>query len=129
MRSVENPRINMVELSTIEMKKRFSHRTIPLSEILAECCEICQQNLERVKTADRSGPLVLCRVLFCHVATQYKIYSLKEIGEAIGGRDHTTVIHSRERAKSWLDINDTKFMIIWEKYKTYSKIYKYYIAA
>ena len=38
---------------------------------------------------------------------------LVSIGEALGGRDHTTVIHSREKVSNLVKVNDR---VIYEKY-------------
>ena len=34
-------------------------------------------------------------------------YSLSEIGKAMSGKDHTTIMHSVERIKSLLEVDDS----------------------
>jgi chromosomal replication initiator protein len=40
------------------------------------------------------------RFIFCGVMKEYFGYSLKKIGEFVGGRDHTTIIHSIREYKN-----------------------------
>ena len=47
-------------------------------------------------------PRQICAYLMCEVMN----IPLVSIGEAMGGRDHTTVIHSREKVANLLKIND-----------------------
>lgn len=98
-----------------------------LEEILEDCCDILGQDLEMVKSPQKHQKLVICRTIFCWAACKYKRYSLNEIGEALGGRDHTTVIYSREKAKSFLSVNDDKFMDQFNNYVFNSRLYKNYI--
>lgn len=60
------------------------------------------------------------RVIYCYLARTMK-YSLKEVGESIGGRDHTTVRHALQNFKNWLEIDpqfQTKYTMIISYIKT-----------
>lgn len=41
------------------------------------------------------------RAMFCHIAYEHLGKSTTQIGRFLGGRDHTTVIHARRRAKEF----------------------------
>ena len=45
----------------------------------------------------RKTEVVNGRFIFCGIMKEYFGYSLKKIGEFVGGRDHTTIIHSVEK--------------------------------
>ena len=47
---------------------------------------------QKLGSKSRSRPLPELRFIFCHIARAMR-YSLKQIGQHLGGRDHTTVIH------------------------------------
>ena len=45
----------------------------------------------------RNGPLNQARQIAMYLARELTDFSLPKIGNAFGGRDHTTVIHAHER--------------------------------
>ena len=47
-------------------------------------------------------PRQICAFLMCEIMN----IPLVSIGEALGGRDHTTVIHSREKVSNLIKVND-----------------------
>ena len=47
-------------------------------------------------------PRQICAFLMCDIMN----IPLVSIGEAMGGRDHTTIIHSREKVNNLLKVND-----------------------
>ena len=57
-----------------------------------------------VKTRKRS--IAYPRHLFCYICRRRTKAGLREIGELIGGRDHTTVIHSDQTLKDWYDTDE-----------------------
>ncbi|MGN6438520.1 MAG: helix-turn-helix domain-containing protein [Agriterribacter sp.] len=54
----------------------------------------------------RYKEIVSARQLFCYLAKRYTGLTLVEIGKYLGGRDHTTVIHSLQRMNELIDSND-----------------------
>ena len=46
----------------------------------------------------RAQGLVRARMIVAHVAHEYLGYSYPEIGRALGGRDHTTILHNGRQA-------------------------------
>jgi hypothetical protein len=61
-----------------------------------------------IKSKYRKRDLAYLRHIFCILAYEYG-FSLKEIGEYLGGRDHTTIIHCKKAAKNLLDTGDALF--------------------
>jgi hypothetical protein len=53
----------------------------------------------------RSRPLPELRFIFCHIARSMR-YNLKEIGQYLGGRDHTTVLHGLATFKNLYETDE-----------------------
>jgi len=59
--------------------------------------------------SNRKREKVICRQMFCYIAREnMPDTSLKSIGSALGGRDHSTVIHSIQSASDFMQY-DQKF--------------------
>lgn len=54
----------------------------------------------------RKREYVLARQILATVES--KNHTLKDVGDFIGGRDHTTIIHSRDTIKDYVDTDDSK---------------------
>lgn len=50
--------------------------------------------IEKIKSKSRKRELVICRQICFRIMKQKTRLSLKSIAEILGGRDHTTAIHS-----------------------------------
>lgn len=75
---------------TIRMKtRRYSQRLI--SEVIEKVTNVPAHLLGH-KT--RSRPVVYARHIYCFQMRDKTNWSLKDIGESIGGRDHTTILNS-----------------------------------
>jgi chromosomal replication initiator protein len=58
---------------------------------------------EDLKSKSRKVPIAIRRHLFCYYVYKTKMYSFKVIGDMLGGRDHTTIMHSVRTAQDLLD--------------------------
>lgn len=76
-----------------------------IQKIVAEHYEI---PIEKLKEKTRKRFVVRARQLSMYLAKQLSNRSLKQIGTAFGGRDHSTVIHACQTIESMLE-NDTRF--------------------
>lgn len=80
--------------------------TITSDKIIASVCsfyKIDKENLlGKSKKKELVQPRQICAYLMCDIMN----VPLVSIGEALGGRDHTTVIHSREKVAHLLKVND-----------------------
>lgn len=76
-----------------------------IQKIVAEHYEI---PLEKLKEKTRKRFVVRARQLSMYLAKQLSNKSLKHIGSAFGGRDHSTVIHACQTIESLIE-NDTRF--------------------
>lgn len=60
-------------------------------------------DVKDLKGAQRTASVALPRQLAMYLACIMTDLSLKEIGRSFGGRDHTTVLHSREKIKKQVE--------------------------
>ena len=75
-------------------------------QLLEEICTLFNADIKAVKSKRRFRDLVKIRQYYCYVARVYYRFSLIRTGGAIGSRDHTTVLHSRDVVIDQLSVND-----------------------
>jgi len=59
-------------------------------------------DLKQIKSRSRTSEVAFPRQLAMYLACKLTELSTTDIGKAFGGRDHTTVIHGREKIKKLL---------------------------
>lgn len=64
----------------------------------------------------RKRVYVMLRKIIIFIAHSYKFASLKDIAERLGGRDHTTAVHSNQSFRDLYQSNDELFLSFWNKY-------------
>ena len=72
-------------------------RRITIAEIVNACAAFAIVSVGHLTSSRRPRSLVTPRHAAMYLACTYGHQSLPQIGQAIGGRDHSTVIHARER--------------------------------
>ena len=91
--SLENVRI------LLGKKNEDSIATLTPKQVIVKVCEYF-----KIKQTDLIGPkrvkgLVLPRHLAMHILSEQLRLTVEKIGEILGGRDHTTVMHGRDKIK------------------------------
>jgi hypothetical protein len=74
--------------------------------LINECCiehGICTS---LIKTKTRKRDVVQARQMAMFLLEKHRAGNLKEIGRLFGGRDHSTVIHSKKAIQDMIDIDD-----------------------
>lgn len=69
---------------------------------------VCQEmgvTEEQVKGKLRTRTIALARQMAAYLLWKHTNFSLTEIGQIMGGRDHSTVIHSRDNILGCIEIN------------------------
>ena len=80
-------------------------------ELIIDCvCEYFDTTHEVLRKPNRTRERVIARQLICYFVRKYTQKTLFEVGQLIGNRDHTTVIHSINTVNDFLDIKDRKFI-------------------
>lgn len=81
-------------------------RTTRLETILNSVSESLGVSVDDMQSKSRRRQFVIARQLFCYIARIDYHFTLKEIGDMIGGRDHTTSIHSIKMISDLVSIKD-----------------------
>lgn len=110
-------------LSYLDKSRIIEDNQLTLDEILAEICEIFRVNIVDAKRQCRLRTLVRARKIFCYVAYKLTPSTLREIGEALGGQNHTTVLYNKEDVAGKLKVKDPDFLKYWNRYLCLTKLF------
>lgn len=83
---------------------REGEKKITIDLIQKRVCEYFDIKLSDMKVKKRSRGIAYPRQIAMYLARQLTDYSLPEIGEYFGGRDHTTVMHAYDKIQNDLKI-------------------------
>ena len=75
-------------------------------KIIASVCAFYKLEKDKLLGKSKKKELVQPRQICAYLMCEILNIPLVSIGEALGGRDHTTVIHSREKVANLVKIND-----------------------
>ena len=97
------------------------NRVITIQDIQQRVGEYYGLKLEDFKARKRTKAIAFPRQIAMYLSRELTDYSLPKIGEAFGGRDHTTVIHAHEKISQQMKIDQELYKVIHqltEKIKT-----------
>lgn len=77
-----------------------------LDSLIRIVCEETGIEIGQIRTKTRKREIVIARQLLVYYARMWFGLSYAELGGLIGGRDHTTAIHSRQSIQDLLDTKD-----------------------
>lgn len=87
-------------------------RMITIQDIQTKVGEFYGLRLEEFKARKRTKAVAFPRQIAMYLSRELTDYSLPKIGEAFGGRDHTTVIHAHEKISQQLKVDQELYKII-----------------
>ncbi|MDQ0061522.1 chromosomal replication initiator protein DnaA [Paenibacillus harenae] len=87
-------------------------RMITIQDIQQKVGEFYGLRLEEFKARKRTKAIAYPRQIAMYLSRELTDYSLPKIGEAFGGRDHTTVIHAHEKITQQLKVDQDLTKII-----------------
>lgn len=88
------------------LKDLYFSKTVTIQDIQKSVCEHFNISLSDLKSKSRHRNIVLPRQIFTYLARHHTNTSLPEIGKFLGGRDHSTIIHSCKKIESELKENE-----------------------
>jgi chromosomal replication initiator protein len=94
----------LVETALVDLLPRRS--TVPQDQVIRTIAETFGVPIERMLGRDRSKEVVLPRQIAMFLLREETNASLPQIGEALGGRDHTTVMHGCEKIADLIETDD-----------------------
>lgn len=87
-------------------------KMITIQDIQQRVGEFYGLKMEEFKARKRTKAVAYPRQIAMYLSRELTDYSLPKIGEAFGGRDHTTVIHAHEKITNQLKIDQELFKVI-----------------
>lgn len=69
-------------------------QTITIDAIIKSVARHFNIAIADIKSKQRTKQIVLCRQIACYLMKKHTPHSLQAIGETLGGKDHTTIIHA-----------------------------------
>ncbi|MBO9596464.1 MAG: chromosomal replication initiator protein DnaA, partial [Cohnella sp.] len=87
-------------------------KVITIQDIQLKVGEYYGLKLEDFKARKRTKAVAFPRQIAMYLSRELTDYSLPKIGEAFGGRDHTTVIHAHEKISQQLKVDQDLYKII-----------------
>jgi chromosomal replication initiator protein len=87
-------------------------KVITIQDIQQKVGEFYGMRMEDFKARKRTKAVAFPRQVAMYLSRELTDYSLPKIGEAFGGRDHTTVIHAHDKISGTLKIDQELFKII-----------------
>lgn len=87
-------------------------RMITIQDIQQKVGEYYNLRMEDFKARKRTKAVAFPRQIAMYLSRELTDYSLPKIGEAFGGRDHTTVIHAHEKISRSLKNDQELFKVV-----------------
>lgn len=87
-------------------------KMITINDIQQKVGEFYGLRLEEFKARKRTKAVAFPRQIAMYLSRELTDYSLPKIGEAFGGRDHTTVIHAHEKITTQLKTDQDLYKIV-----------------
>jgi len=81
-------------------------REVESDDVVRTVADVFGVTMDRILGRDRTQEVVLPRQVAMYLLREEANYSLPQIGEAIGGRDHTTVMYACEKVADLLERDD-----------------------
>lgn len=94
------PGIKRTTLTEQQLAELGSIKKMQIAEVFRIVCKYFDVDVEKAKSKSRKRELVEARQVYCYICKLYTKASLKTIAGYIGGRDHTTAIHSIQEVKN-----------------------------
>lgn len=97
-----------VELAREVLKDMIveGEKKVTIDLIQKKVCEYFDMKVSEMRSKKRSKAIVYPRQIAMYLSRRLTDYSLPEIGENFGGRDHTTVIHACEKIEKDLTVKE-----------------------
>jgi chromosomal replication initiator protein len=96
-----------IELASEMLNKlvNMAKKEITIDEIKKIVCEYYELTLDKLLSNTRKREIILPRQIAMYLSKNHTKYSSAQIGDQIGGKDHTTVLHAWKTVKNLIDTN------------------------
>jgi chromosomal replication initiator protein len=106
--SLTNREIDMDLVKEVLKKiiKQKEREEVTVEEIIKVIANKLSLKISDIKSQKKNKNLVLCRQIAMYLARKLTNASFPDIGEKVGGRDHSTVIYANNKMKKTLSTDD-----------------------
>ncbi len=87
-------------------------KVITIQDIQMKVGEYYNVKLEDFRARKRTKAIAFPRQIAMYISRELTDFSLPKIGEAFGGRDHTTVIHAHDKIQEQLKVDQELYRIV-----------------
>ncbi|MDQ0091908.1 chromosomal replication initiator protein [Paenibacillus anaericanus] len=87
-------------------------KMITIQDIQQKVGEYYNMKLEDFKARKRTKAIAFPRQIAMYISREMTDFSLPKIGDAFGGRDHTTVIHAHEKISQLIKVDPDLYKVI-----------------
>ncbi len=100
--------INQKTINLINVKSLIKNNTKPKTqmnhkEVIRKICEYYEIDQQLITTKSRKSNIVETRQMIMYVLREMMDIPFSSIGQTLGGKDHTTVMHACEKVKSKIE--------------------------
>lgn len=103
--SIKNNILTVLDVKALIRNNIKSKKTVSINEIVKSICDYYQIEESIIYSKTRRKDVVYPRQVIMYLLREEYNISYPSIGDKLGGRDHTTVIHSYEKIKNELKSN------------------------
>lgn len=93
---------------TVSYKLKFHH--LKSDDLAAIICDVCEVKWQQIISPNRKIGVKVARQLYCYFACMVQKKHLRIIAETLNYGDHSCVIHSRDKVKDMIAIQDELYM-------------------
>lgn len=97
-----------VELATTVLQDILRHQPITFEQVLAAVAEFYRVDIADLTGRSRSKEVVVPRQMAMYLLREETGASLPQIGDILGGRDHTTVMYAHDKMTDQIETDDTR---------------------
>lgn len=98
--------ISLTQLFKLKSIRNMSRYKTQVQQIFGIVCRATGISEKEMLSKSRERRIVIPRQVFCWLAAKYSNESLIEIGRFLGGKHHTTVMHSIEQVNDKIEVHD-----------------------
>ncbi len=84
---------------------RHSVRAVTLADVERAVCQVMRLDADALQTKDRAWAVSHPRMLAMFLARKHTSASYSEIGQHLGGRNHSTVVAAEKKVRGWIAAN------------------------
>lgn len=97
-----------VDLATTVLQDILTQTPVSMDQVINAVCDYYRVSVEDLKGRGRNKEVVTPRQMAMYLLREATGSSLPQIGEALGGRDHTTVMYSVEKIGQEIEQDDQR---------------------